>query len=63
MELKVTDEGTLQFLFDNWDIFVHMLAVGFTIASVVVVIVASIRLGWKFWPWILGLGALAFIFF
>ena len=63
MELKVTDEGTFQFLFDKWDIFVHMLAVGFTIALVVVVIVASIRLGWKFWPWILGLGALAFIFF
>ena len=56
MELKVTDEGTLQCLFDKWDIFVHMLAGGFTIASVVVVIVASIRLGWKFWPWILGLG-------
>ena len=63
MELKVTDEGTLQFLFDKWDIFVHMLAVGFTIALVVVVIVASIRLGWKFCPWILSLGALAFIFF
>ena len=62
MELTITDEGTFKFLFDKWDIIVQMLSVGFTIALVVVVIVASIRLGWKLWPWILGAGLLAFLF-
>ena len=63
MELTITNEGTFKFLFDKWDIFVQMLGLGFTIALVVVVIVASMKLGWKYWPWVLGVGALAFLFF
>ena len=67
MEVTITDEGTFEFLFDKWDIFVQMLGLGFTIAlsftCVVVMIVASIKLGWYYWTWALGVGALAFLFF
>jgi len=36
---------------------------GFTIALVVAVIIAGVKLGWKAWPWILGIGAVAWFFF
>ena len=62
MEVTVNDSGNLELLMDKWDIFVNLLAMGFTIALVVTVVVASIKLGWKLWPYILVAGALAFLF-
>ena len=62
MEIKLTDAGTFELLYDKLDVFIHLLAFGFTIALVVTVVVASVRLGWKLWPWILGLRLLAFLF-
>ena len=61
MEIKVTDQGTFELLYDKLDVFMHLLAFGFSIALVVGVIVASIRMGWTLWPWILGLGLLAWL--
>ena len=61
MEIAITEQGTFELLYDKLDVFIHLLAFGFAIALVVTVIVASIRLGWKLWPWILGLGLLAFL--
>ena len=61
MEIKLTDAGTFELLYDKLDVFIHLLAFGFAIALVVTVIVASIRLGWVLMPWILGLGLLAFL--
>jgi len=62
MEIKVTEQGTFELLYDKLDIFIHLLAFGFSIALVVGIIVASIRMGLTLWPWILGLGLLAFLF-
>jgi len=62
MEVTVNDSGNFELLVDKWDVFVNLLAMGFTIALVVTVIVASIKLGWKYWPWVLAAGALAFLF-
>ena len=62
MEIKVTEQGTFELLYDKLDIFIHLLVFGFTIALVVTVVIASVRLGWKLWPWIFGLGLLAFLF-
>ena len=61
MEIKITDQGTFELLYDKLDVFMHRLAFGFSIALVVGVIVASIRMGWTLWPWILGLGLLAWL--
>ena len=61
MEIKVTDHGTFELLYDKLDVFMHLLAFGFSIALVVGVIVASIRMGWTLWPWILGLGLIAWL--
>ena len=61
MEIKITDQGTFELLYDKLDVFMHLLAFGFSIALVVGVIVASIRMGWTLWPWILGLGLLAWL--
>jgi len=62
MEVNITDNGNLELLVDKWDIITSMLSMGFTIALVIVVIVAAIKLGWKYWPWVLVAGALAFMF-
>jgi hypothetical protein len=43
------------------DIVLHLLAMGFTIAVVFAVVVAGIRLGWRFMPWILGLAVVAYL--
>ena len=61
MEIKLTDAGTFELLYDKLDVFIHLLALGFAIALVITVCSASIRLGWKLWPWVLGLGLLAFL--
>lgn len=62
MEVTVNESGNFELLLDKWDMFVNLLAMGFTIALVVTVIVASIKLGWKLWPYIFVAGALAFLF-
>ena len=59
MEVGITEQGTFELLWDKWDLLVSLVALGFGIALVVVVVAASVRLGWRFWPWILALGAIA----
>ena len=59
MEVNLTEQGTFELLWDKWDIFTSLLALGFSVALVVVVVVAGARLGWRFWPWVLGAGAIA----
>ena len=61
MEVALNEQGNLEFIYDKMDMILSLLALGFSIALVVVVITASVRLGWKLWPWILGIGLLAFI--
>ena len=61
MEVTVTDQG-ITFFQDKGDILLGLLAMGFSIAMVVVVIVAAARVGWKLAPWVLGLGFLAWVF-
>ena len=61
MEITVNDKGNLELLYDKWDMLVSLLGMGFSIALVVVVIVAAVRLGWRFWPWVLGVGLLAWM--
>ena len=48
---------------DKFDMLMGLLSVGFTVAMVVIVIVAAARIGWKIAPWVLGLGFLAWLFF
>lgn len=62
MEVTINDNGNFELLYDKWDMVVNLLGMGFTIALVVTVIIASIRLGWKLWPYVLAAGALAFLF-
>ena len=59
MEINLTEQGTFEILWDKMDIFISLLALGFSIALVVVVITAGVRLGWRLWPWVLAVGALA----
>ena len=61
MELGVTEQGTFELLWDKWDMMMSLLALGFGIALVVVVVTASVRLGWRFWPWILLAGLIAWL--
>ena len=61
MEVGVTEQGTFELLWDKWDMMISLLALGFGIALVVVVITASVRLGWRFWPWILLAGVIAWL--
>ena len=61
MEVKVTDQGTLELMMDKWDIMVNLLGLGFTIAIVIMVVVAGAKLGMRFWPWVLGIALLAWI--
>ena len=59
MEINLTEQGTFEILWDKMDIFISLLAFGFSIALVVVVVTAGVRLGWRLWPWVLAVGALA----
>ena len=61
MEVSLTEQGTFELLWDKWDIFTSLLALGFGIALVVVVVAAGARLGWRYWPWILGIGFAAWL--
>lgn len=57
----MSESGNLELLYDKWDLFLHLLAFGFTVAVVVAVIVAGVRLGWQMMPWILGLAVVAYL--
>lgn len=62
MELDTHSDGltyVIEHAIDKWDIVVALLAMGFGIAAVVVVIVASVRMGWRYAPIILLVAALA----
>ena len=48
---------------DKMDIVQALLAMGFSIGLVVVVIVAAARIGWKLTPWMLGVGLIAWLLF
>ena len=61
MEVGITEQGTFELLWDKWDLLVSLVALGFGIALVVVVVTASVRLGWRFWPWILLAGVIAWL--
>ena len=61
MEITVNDKGNLELLYDKWDMLVSLLGMGFSIALVVVVLVAAVKLGWRFWPWVLGVGLIAWM--
>ena len=62
MEVTVTEQG-ITFFQDKGDMLLGLLAMGFSIAMVVIVIVAAARVGWKLAPWILGAGLLAWLIF
>ena len=59
---SLTEDGTFEILWDKFDIFVSLLAFGFSIAIVFAVITAGVKLGWRLWPWVLALGVLAYLF-
>ena len=61
MEVGITEKGTFELLWDKWDMMISLVALGFGIALVVVVVTASVRLGWRFWPWILLAGLIAWL--
>ena len=61
MEVSITDQG-ITFFQDKGDMLLGLLALGFSIAMVVIVIVAAARIGWAIAPWILGIGFLAYLF-
>ena len=53
----------VELAFDKLSLIGDLLSMGFSIALVVAVIIAGVKLGWKAWPWILGIGAVAWVFF
>jgi len=62
VEIAVNQEQTgLVILMDKLDMLQGLLGMGFSIALVVVVIVAAVKLGWRFWPWVLGAGLVAWL--
>jgi ABC-type proline/glycine betaine transport system ATPase subunit len=52
-----------EIMVDKFDMIMGLLGAGFTIAMVVIVIVAAVRIGWAIAPWVLGLGFLAWLLF
>jgi hypothetical protein len=61
MEIKLTDQGTFELLYDKLDMILHIAAFAFSVAIFVMIISAAFKLGWKLWPWVFALGLLAFI--
>ena len=61
MEVKLTEQGTFELIMDKWDIIVNLLGLGFTIAIVIMVVVAGAKMGMRFWPWVLGIALLAWM--
>jgi len=61
MEIKMTEQGTFELLYDKMDMIIHIAAFAFSAAIFVMIISAAFKLGWKLWPWVFALGLLAFI--
>ena len=53
----------VELAFDKLSLIGDLLSMVFSIALVVAVIIAGVKLGWKAWPWILGIGAVSWFFF
>ena len=62
MEIKLTDQGTFELLYDKLDMILHIAAFAFSVAIFVMIISAAFKLGWRLWPWVFALGLLAFVF-
>lgn len=62
MEIKLTEQGTFELLYDKMDMILHIAAFAFSAAIFVMIISAAFKLGWKLWPWVFALGLLAFVF-
>ena len=62
MEIKMTEQGTFELLYDKMDMILHIAAFAFSAAIFVMIISAAFKLGWKLWPWVFALGLLAFVF-
>lgn len=56
------EPSSISIIVDKWEMLIGFLGMGFSIALVVVVVAAAVKLGWRFWPWVLGIGALAWLF-
>ena len=62
MEIKLTEQGTFELLYDKMDMIIHIAAFAFSVAIFVMIISAAFKLGWRLWPWVFALGLLAFVF-
>ncbi|MBL6771331.1 MAG: hypothetical protein ISQ22_08180 [Rhizobiales bacterium] len=61
MEVAITPEGTFELLYDKMDMIIHIAAFAFSVAIFVMIISSAFKLGWRLWPWVFGLGLLAFL--
>jgi len=61
MEVAITPEGTFELLYDKMDVIIHIAAFAFSVAIFVMIISAAFKLGWRLWPWVLGLAVIAYL--
>lgn len=61
MEVMITENGTFELLWDKMDMIVHIAAFAFSVAIFVMIISAAFKLGWRLWPWVLGLAVVAYL--
>ena len=61
MEVMITEDGTFELLWDKIDVLVHIAAFAFSVAIFVMIISAAFKLGWRLWPWVLGLAVVAYL--
>jgi len=61
MEIKMTESGNLELLYDKLDVIIHIAAFAFSVAIFVMIISAAFSLGWRLWPWVLGLAVVAYL--
>jgi hypothetical protein len=61
MEIKMTESGTFEMLYDKMDLILHIAAFGFGVAIFIMIISAAFKIGWRLWPWVLGLAVVAYL--
>ena len=61
MEVMITEDGTFELLWDKIDVLVHIAAFAFSVAIFVMIISAAFKLGWRLWPWVIGLAVVAYL--
>lgn len=61
MEVMITENGTFELLWDKMDMIVHIAAFAFSVAIFVMIISAAFKLGWRLWPWVIGLAVVAYL--